>query len=753
MGVVYLAHERRAGLTVAVKLLDARLAGRREAARRFAHEARIVAALDHPRIVRTVAVEESEGRTIAIVTEFVNGVTLRELLREHGALPFDRATAILRDIAAALAHAHRFRVVHGDVKPENIYISEEGGRALLGDFGIARPAGARARTWPSGGLTTKTVEYGTPAYMAPEQIAGENVDERADVYALGLVGWEMLTGARPWEGESVYAILHKQQVESLAPLVTMRPEIPAFLLAAIEGATAKEPDDRWRDGGEFVARLTPKAAVLPGRSDAADALTEALTIPVWLRDALPLRGDFADQRVSESEARHVAESAYRHEDAAGEHEDTLRDEKSSDVISGSSAASGESFEARGDRSAVGDVNTPRRVYSIWRDEERAAPARVPDAADDARLWENLTFSPPKGERKDAASRKSETPKHAATMSKPRRRSSRKVTVAASVVAVVGVISVIATAMSFGFGSASAFAARRAAEGDVMLSGDSSVPVPAGTADSSSVVADTTAPALTSAPNDSAVSAKHDSHSASLTPSHTDSAISTRQGNGETGTESAPLANASGNNSRSTSPAPSRATTKATEAKKTPTTAKSATKTGSSSTGRSARKAATSKSNATRTTAAEKRGDRSVGAANTRSSRDVPVHAGANTATRDSSAVPIDAVRDERCRSPKDGDQEACLRGHVVRADAPMLATYRRLVLELERGGESNAVALGALSNEQTNWERSRITTCQNRVSAATHVLWGLERAPCYVSLAKQRESALHARLRSAVNAR
>jgi serine/threonine protein kinase len=168
---------------------------------------------------------------------------------------------ILRDLAAALAYAHARRIVHRDVKPENAFLEAGTGRALLADFGIARPLDVDSA------LTADGSAFGTPAYMAPEQIAGRPVDERTDVYALGLVGWEMLAGRRPWQGETLYAVLHRQQHEELPDLALLRPDIPAYLLAAVQGALAKDPAGRWRDGAEFLRRLSPMPVTLPALAD------------------------------------------------------------------------------------------------------------------------------------------------------------------------------------------------------------------------------------------------------------------------------------------------------------------------------------------------------------------------------------------------------------------------------------------------------------------------------------------------------
>jgi serine/threonine-protein kinase len=272
--VVYRAQERATGRDVAVKLVGS-AAGDPAALARFAREAHVAGVLRHPNLVRTIEAAEWGGAA-AFVMEYADGGTLRAALRavvETGELwPYTRVIDVLRDLAAALAHAHEARVVHRDVKPENVFFDAATGRAMLADFGIAvQLAGAGRAT--SGGEAA-----GTPSYMAPEQIAGRPVDERTDVYALGLVGWELLTGRRPWEGEPLHRVLHRQQHEALAPLAALRPDIPAYLLTAVEGALAKNPRDRWRDGAEFLRRLSPTPAQLPAVVVPDAATTASATV-------------------------------------------------------------------------------------------------------------------------------------------------------------------------------------------------------------------------------------------------------------------------------------------------------------------------------------------------------------------------------------------------------------------------------------------------------------------------------------------
>ena len=182
--------------------------------------------------------------------QIVPGRTLREILNEKGAWTFERADRVLRDVAGALAHAHERGIVHRDVKPENIFIDETSGRAMLSDFGVARSIESDSQ------LTATGTAIGTPSYMSPEQIDGTELDGRSDLYSLGLVGWEMLTGRRPWEGESLYSVIYKQKREELQPIEELRPDTPNRLIYLVEGAMQKSPADRWSGAAEFVERAS-----------------------------------------------------------------------------------------------------------------------------------------------------------------------------------------------------------------------------------------------------------------------------------------------------------------------------------------------------------------------------------------------------------------------------------------------------------------------------------------------------------------
>jgi len=248
--VVYRARDRELGREVAIKVIRPKYVDDDETVARLAREARTVAQLQHPNIVTLFAVRRVRDGSLALVMQFVPGRTLREILNEKGAWSFERADRVLRDVAGALAHAHERGIVHRDVKPENIFIDERTGRALLSDFGVARSIESDSQ------LTATGTAIGTPSYMSPEQIDGTELDGRSDLYSLGLVGWEMLTGRRPWEGEGLYTVIYKQKREDLQPIDELRPDAPNRLIYLIEGATRKNPSDRWSGAAEFAERAS-----------------------------------------------------------------------------------------------------------------------------------------------------------------------------------------------------------------------------------------------------------------------------------------------------------------------------------------------------------------------------------------------------------------------------------------------------------------------------------------------------------------
>lgn len=247
--VVYLARDRELGRDVAIKLIRPSYVQDEEALARLVREARTVGKLQHPNIVMLLGTRRLADGGLALILQYVPGRSLKERIREEGPLPIADVESILGDLGRALSHAHRSRIVHRDIKPENVYLDESVGVARLADFGIAR-------AWDSeSGLTLPGTALGTPSYMSPEQVDGHELDGRSDLYSLGLLGWEMLTGRQPWEGEGLYAVISKQKSEELPPVRTFRDDVPERLQRALDGAMHKDPEDRWPSVGRFLTVL------------------------------------------------------------------------------------------------------------------------------------------------------------------------------------------------------------------------------------------------------------------------------------------------------------------------------------------------------------------------------------------------------------------------------------------------------------------------------------------------------------------
>jgi serine/threonine protein kinase len=231
MAVVYLARDLRHERQVAVKVLEAHVAP--DGAERFIREIRIAARLTHPHVLGVHDSGEFDGR-LFYVMPYVAGETLRSRLTRAGALPIGDAVRLTRELADALAHAHGAGVVHRDLKPENVLLS--GGHAVVADFGIAKAIAAvtaDASGVQGDRLTHTGVSLGTPAYMAPEQVAGDaSMDHRADLYALGLISYEMLTGSHPFAGRTTQSIAAAHLTETPPAPTARRPDIPAALSAA-----------------------------------------------------------------------------------------------------------------------------------------------------------------------------------------------------------------------------------------------------------------------------------------------------------------------------------------------------------------------------------------------------------------------------------------------------------------------------------------------------------------------------------------
>ena len=253
MAVVYRARDVRLRRRVALKVLPPELAFREDVKSRFLREAQMSAQLSHPNIVPIFAVDEIDG-VVFFAMGLVEGETLAQQLAREPRPPLATVRDLLRSVAQALAYAHARGVVHRDVKPDNILVERANGHALVSDFGIARAAEGDAR------LTVTGIAVGTPAYMSPEQAMGEkDVDGRSDIYALGVVGYQMLAGELPFQAANTPAMLMKHISERPKPLHEMRPDLPANLTHAIERAMAKGRGERWQDASAFRDALDENA--------------------------------------------------------------------------------------------------------------------------------------------------------------------------------------------------------------------------------------------------------------------------------------------------------------------------------------------------------------------------------------------------------------------------------------------------------------------------------------------------------------
>ena len=252
MGVVFLADDLSLDRRVAIKVLPTELSADKSVVARFRREAKTAAGLDHPGIIPVLAVESDNGLHY-FVMKYVAGQTLEATLRD-GPLPIPLAVQILRETATALAHAHRNGVVHRDVKPANIMLEDE--RVVVTDFGISKvETTASSSATTAARLTDLGMVVGTPAYMAPEQAVGQPVDGRTDQYALGVVGFEMLAGKVPFDDVTPHAIIQRHITNLPPDLVTLRPDAPRHVVAAISRALSKSPANRFATMEEFAAAL------------------------------------------------------------------------------------------------------------------------------------------------------------------------------------------------------------------------------------------------------------------------------------------------------------------------------------------------------------------------------------------------------------------------------------------------------------------------------------------------------------------
>lgn len=263
MGIVYKAKDPLIDRVVAIKTINLGLAldEKEEYEERFYQEAKAAGRLNHPNIVTIYDVGRS-GDVAYIAMEFLQGRELRDIMNETGLLPVDQVLDIIAQVALGLAYAHEHGIVHRDVKPSNIMVIRDG-HAKITDFGIARMASSAVRTQTG-------MVLGSPKYMSPEQVMGKAIDQRSDIFSLGVMLYEMLTGQTPFKGENVNAIMYQTLNTIPAAPNTLNPAVPEMVNFIVAKALAKGLDDRYQNAKDFAIDLRACRDTLPRSTQAVD---------------------------------------------------------------------------------------------------------------------------------------------------------------------------------------------------------------------------------------------------------------------------------------------------------------------------------------------------------------------------------------------------------------------------------------------------------------------------------------------------
>jgi serine/threonine-protein kinase len=256
MSYVYLGKEIATGHEVAIKVLSPKLATDSRSVERMRREAGLAMRLDHPNVCRIMRLGESEDRLIYLVMPFLKGELLSDREARAGPMEISAGIELLRQVCAGLHHAHELQIVHRDLKPENIMLVVEVGRperAVVMDFGLAKEQRADPALKK---LTATGIILGTPEFMSPEQIRGKALDPRSDVYALGIMAFEMFSGRLPFEGRNAQEMMIARLRGEPARLRTLRPDLPAALETTLARAMEADPDARFATALDFAAALT-----------------------------------------------------------------------------------------------------------------------------------------------------------------------------------------------------------------------------------------------------------------------------------------------------------------------------------------------------------------------------------------------------------------------------------------------------------------------------------------------------------------
>ena len=283
MSTVYLARDETLERWVAAKVLHREISDQPDQIERFRREARAVAQVSHPNVVAVIDAGEDGGRPY-IVFEYVDGETLKQRIDRLGRLPLDEAAAYSIEVGRGLAAAHARRLVHRDVKPQNVLIDSEG-RAKVTDFGIAREL-------EQDGLTKTGRVLGTTDYVSPEQAMGKGVDARSDIYSLGILLYEMLIGEVPFQADNLVGVAMKHVNERMPDVQKERRDVSSALAAVVERATEKKPDKRYPDMNAMLADLENALEVEVARAgrSTGEATTVLDSVPGRAPDRAPPGG-------------------------------------------------------------------------------------------------------------------------------------------------------------------------------------------------------------------------------------------------------------------------------------------------------------------------------------------------------------------------------------------------------------------------------------------------------------------------------